>query len=59
MRKISRWYDVEIVYQGNYTGNDFTGVVSRNKDVSEVLNLLELTGLVHFKTEGRRIVVMP
>jgi transmembrane sensor len=59
MRKISRWYDVEIVFQGNYTGNDFTGIVSRNKGVSEVLNLLELTGLVHFKTEGRRITVMP
>lgn len=59
MRKISRWYDVEIVYQDNYTGNDFTGFVSRKKEVSEVLELLELTGLVHFKTEGRRITVMP
>lgn len=59
MRKISRWYDLEIVYYGNYTGNDFTGVVSRKKEVSEVLNLLELTGLVHFKIEGRRITVMP
>nr|WP_121270985.1 FecR family protein [Pedobacter schmidteae] len=59
MRKISRWYDVEIVYQDNYTGNDFTGIVSRKKQVTEVLELLELTGLVHFKIEGRRITVMP
>lgn len=59
MRKISRWYDVEIVYQDNYTGNDFTGIVSRKKQVTEVLDLLELTGLVHFKIEGRRITVMP
>ncbi len=59
MRKISRWYDVEITYQGSYTGNDFTGIVSRKKQVSEVLGLLELTGLVHFKIEGRRIIVMP
>jgi transmembrane sensor len=59
MRKISRWYDVEIIYQDNYTGYDFTGFVSRKKEVSEVLNLLELTGLVHFKIEGRRITVMP
>ena len=59
MRQVSRWYDVEIRYQGNLSGKAIAGSLSRYKNVSEVLNMLELTGTVHFKLEGRRITVMP
>lgn len=59
MRKISRWYDVEVEYHGNMEKRDFTGSVSRFENVSKVLNMLELTGIIHFKVEGRRILVMP
>lgn len=58
MRKISRWYDLEVVYQGNVNDKDLKGTVPRFKNLSEVLETLELTGLVHFKTEGRRITVI-
>jgi len=58
MRDISRWYDVEVSYQGDMSGKEFVGSVSRFKNVSEVLRKLEETGTVHFKTEGRRITVM-
>ncbi len=59
MRKISRWYDVEVVYQDNSYNKALWGTVSRFQNVSEVLNTLELTGIIHFKIEGRRITVMP
>ncbi|MBC9914291.1 FecR domain-containing protein [Chitinophaga varians] len=59
MRQISRWYDVEISYQGDVSRKAIGGSLSRSKNVSEVLNMLELTGTVHFKTNGRRITVMP
>jgi ferric-dicitrate binding protein FerR (iron transport regulator) len=59
MRKISRWYNVEVVYQGKIQPNNYIGTVSRFSDVSEVLGILELTKAVHFKIEGRRITVMP
>lgn len=59
MKKISRWYDVEVVYEGKITDNTFNGPVSRSSKVSEVLDILELTKTVHFKIEGRRITVMP
>lgn len=59
MRKVSRWYNVEIVYRGNMEGKDFIGTVSRYDNVSKVLKMLELTRTVHFKIEGRRITVMP
>ncbi|MBB6129223.1 FecR family protein [Mucilaginibacter lappiensis] len=59
MRKISRWYDVEVVYNGKVDERDFGGTVSRFDSVADVLKSLELTGTVHFKMEGRRIIVMP
>ncbi|WEK20564.1 MAG: DUF4974 domain-containing protein [Candidatus Pedobacter colombiensis] len=59
MRKIARWYNVDIVYQGKITDNNFVGMVPRFKNVSEALTILELTNTVHFKIEGRRITVMP
>ncbi|SDP82447.1 FecR family protein [Mucilaginibacter sp. OK268] len=59
MRKISRWYDVEVVYNGKVDERDFGGTVSRFDSVTDVLKSLELTGTVHFKMEGRRIIVMP
>jgi ferric-dicitrate binding protein FerR (iron transport regulator) len=59
MRKVSRWYNVDIVYQGNLSNKDFVGTISRNKNVSELLKMLELTGAIHFSIDGRRITVMP
>jgi ferric-dicitrate binding protein FerR (iron transport regulator) len=59
MRKVSRWYNVDVVYQGNLSNKDFVGTISRNKNISELLKMLELTGAVHFSIDGRRITVMP
>ena len=58
MNKISRWYDVDIVYKGKVPEKALWGTVSRFEDVSEVLKMLELTGSIHFKLEGRRLTVM-
>lgn len=59
MRKVSRWYNVDIAYQGNLSNKDFVGTISRDKNISELLKMLELTGAIHFKIEGRRVTVMP
>lgn len=58
MRMISRWYDVEIDYEGEISSETFSGSVSRSKSITEVLDLLQLTGDIHFKIIGRRVVVM-
>ncbi|MBL4678007.1 MAG: FecR family protein [Mucilaginibacter sp.] len=57
MRKIARWYNVEIVYQGEAPEDQFWGTVSRFDGVDKVLSKLELTKKVHFTIEGRRIIV--
>lgn len=58
MRKLSRWYDVEVTYAGEIPELGFGGNISRSKDITEVLDALQLTNAVHFKIEGRRITVM-
>ncbi len=58
MRKIARWYNVEVVFDGHTSTEGFDGTISRFENVSEVLKMLELTELVHFKIEGRKITVM-
>lgn len=60
MRKVSRWYNVDVTYQGNFRDNiSFLGEVSRSKNISAVLKIMEATGNVHFQVTERRVVVMP
>ncbi|EDM38001.1 putative anti-sigma factor [Pedobacter sp. BAL39] len=57
MRTIARWYNVEVIYQGDIPTDTFWGSVSRFDNISKVLIPLEATGNVHFKIEGRKIYV--
>lgn len=58
MRQIARWYDVDIVYQGDIPQRLFTGKIPRNANVSKVLKILELSN-IHFTIDGRKIIVTP
>jgi ferric-dicitrate binding protein FerR (iron transport regulator) len=59
MRMIARWYDVEIEYRGNIPNAHFRGGLSSNAPVSQVLNMMQQTGEVHFEISGRKIIVTP
>nr|WP_262903047.1 FecR family protein [Sphingobacterium sp. GVS05A] len=59
MRKIARWYNVDVIYQGKKTTEKFGGGISRFDNVKQVLNLLENTGAVHFRIEGKNLYVLP
>lgn len=58
MKKIARWYNVDVYYQGSFTNQEFGGRISQSKNLSDILKNLELTGTIHFKIEGRRVTVM-
>lgn len=58
MRQISRWYNVDIVYQGNIPERTFTGEIGRNADLSKLLQVLSASG-IHFNIEGNQLTVMP
>jgi transmembrane sensor len=59
MRKVARWYDIEVVYQGNLSRKHIGGSVSRSKNLNDVLMILKATDQFNFKIEGRRVTVMP
>ena len=56
MRQVSRWYNVEIVYEGEPVETLLGGIVSRKENISQLLKLLEATGKVHFSIDGEKII---
>lgn len=59
MRQLERWYNLEVVYEGNVPDVLFFGEMSRKLKLSDVLSGLERND-VHFRLEeGRRLIVMP
>jgi len=57
MRQLSRWYDLEVVYEGKVPEGRFSGLVKQANDVGQVLAILKAGGL-KFKTQGKRITIM-
>ncbi|MFA6275785.1 MAG: FecR domain-containing protein [Pedobacter sp.] len=58
MRKIARWYNVEVFYEGDAPDKlRLGGFSSRSRNISEILKLMEKTGEVHFRIEGRKVHV--
>ncbi|MPR31899.1 FecR family protein [Salmonirosea aquatica] len=56
MRQLSRWYDVEVVYEGRVKEYEFVGQIERNTNLSKVLKILEVGG-VKFRQEGKKIII--
>jgi hypothetical protein len=56
MRQISRWYDVEVVYEGKRPEGHFSGMISRNTSAYTVLKMLEYGG-VHFRIVDGKIII--
>jgi transmembrane sensor len=57
MRQISRWYDVDIAYEGKVPEIVFGGGIDKNLPLSRILNALEKYG-IGFDTNGRKITVL-
>jgi len=58
MTQLARWYNIDVVYQGSIKDKEYGIRMARSKSLAEILKNIELTGTIHFKTEGRRITVM-
>ncbi len=56
MRQLSRWYDVEVVYEGDIPPGVFSGKVYRNMNLSAVMEVLAFSR-VNFRIEGKKITV--
>lgn len=58
MRQLARWYDLDVVYEGNVPNGQFVGTVPRELKLSQVLEILASSD-VHFNVEGKKLIVKP
>ena len=58
LREISRWYDVDVVFEKGVPVRTFEGEIQRNLKLSQVLKILE-KNKVHFKIDGNVLRVQP
>jgi hypothetical protein len=58
MKQVSRWYDVDVEYKDGVQNKEFGGTISKYKNITELLNNIQLTQTIHYKLEGRRVIIM-
>lgn len=56
LNQFSRWYDVDIIYEGAIPSGHYHGTVSRDLPAAQALKVLNLSG-IKFKIEGKKIIV--
>lgn len=58
MERLGRWYDVEVFYESELLKQKrFTGVISRYRDIEQVLHLIEGPATLHFEVKGNVVTV--
>jgi ferric-dicitrate binding protein FerR (iron transport regulator) len=57
MKQVEQYYDVEVVFRDEIP-YQFVAKISRDVNVSTFLEKLELTNLIHFTIEEKKIIVM-
>jgi ferric-dicitrate binding protein FerR (iron transport regulator) len=59
MRQLSRWYNVDVTYEGNIPPRQFTGMIGRSLTLNQVLAGLTKER-VHYQIEkGNRLIITP
>ena len=57
---LNRWYDIEVIYQGNVPPIQFFGMIERNKSLKSLLSILKRTGfdfeVIHAESGVKLIV---
>ncbi|MCH5685587.1 DUF4974 domain-containing protein [Niabella sp. W65] len=57
MTQMERWYDIETMYPAKLGERKFYAEISRDKKLSQVLTVLERSGGLSFKIEGRKVYI--
>lgn len=58
MRQLTRWYDLEVKYEGDVPQRQFTGEISRNITARQMLDILSFKK-IHYRIDGKTIVITP
>lgn len=57
MRQLSRWYDIQVEYQGIAPDVRFSANIIKSTPISAVLNLLSETRGISFDVQGNKVIV--
>jgi len=57
MRKVARWYDIEVAYRDGMAGKRIGGNVPRFDSIDRLMRALQGTGLLHYKMEGGKVLI--
>jgi transmembrane sensor len=57
MRQIAKWYDVQVIFDGDIPEGEWSGSISRNRPLGQVLRMLEKSNGVKFRVEGKKLYV--
>lgn len=58
LNELQRWYDIDVVYEGNVKNIRFGGELSRSKSLGQIITALKDNEL-HFRLEGNKLTVLP
>jgi transmembrane sensor len=58
MRQLGRWYGITARYESELPEHHFEGAIATNLTLLEVLEILQKSN-IHFRLEGKEVVVMP
>ena len=58
MKKVSRWYDVEVEYRDGMAGKRIGGSIPRFGNVEELMDALQATKVLHYQMEGGVVIIM-
>jgi transmembrane sensor len=57
MPQLERWYNIQVEYKGAIPSARYNGTISRSNNLSNVLKMLQESGL-RFRLEGRKLIVL-
>src|SRR5690606_22427881 len=57
MRQVSRWYDVEVIYLNGMEDKRIGGSISRFDNITELMDALQATGLLHYQMKGGAVII--
>jgi transmembrane sensor len=58
LRQLARWYDIEVQFEGKIPNRSFRGKVTRDLNLSQVINILQDLD-IKFRIEGKKLIVSP
>jgi transmembrane sensor len=59
MRQLSRWYNVDVTYEGNIPTRQFQGMIGRSLTLNQVLKGLTKERVHYQIEEGNRLIITP